>query len=336
MSGTSNFLQFNPTQATQETDAEYLADATRTSGALDGNAWPDVSANKVLYQVTTMTAALGQMLANKGFSVSDSNYAALVSQLANLLTTVDLRFGLQNLSWSSSIALNAQSFTAFAVPLQGSTTLSLTGVVAGQVYVLLYTQDSAGSHAVTFGSGFGSGAAQPDPGANILSVQVFLADAALVLRPAGPLMSRGGINNTSIGAAAPSSGVFTTLSLATGAPLGQVLTGDGSKFVPTILPFRVVAVWNGPSGTLVDSGNGGSAWESGAVSWGTTITGAYTILGTTTGWPSGSYIGDRCGWGVTATPIDGSTFKFAVNGAEISHARGSFLPSVTLVAVQNS
>ena len=231
MSGISNFLQFNPTQANQETDAEYLADATRTSGALDGDAWPDVSANKVLYQVTTMTAALGQMLANKGFSVSDSNYAALVSQLANLLTTVDLRFGLQNLSWSSSIVLNAQSFTAFAVPLQGSTTLSLTGVVAGQVYVLLYTQDSAGSHAVAFGSGFGSGAAQPDPGANILSAQVFVADATLVLRTTGPLMSNGGINNTSIGAAAPSSGVFTTLTLAAGAPVGQVLTGNGTSFV---------------------------------------------------------------------------------------------------------
>ena len=236
MSGTTNFLQFNPTQANQETDAEYSGDATRTSGALDGNAWPAASANKTLYQAATMVSALGQMLANKGYSVSDANYSALVTQLANILTTNDARFGLQNLSWSSNITLNAQTFTAFAVPLQGSTALSLTNVVAGQVYTVLYSQDSAGSHTVTFGAGFGAGATQPDPGANTLSAQLFLADATLTLRPVGPLVSHGGINNTPVGNGAPSTGVFTTLTLAAGAPVGYVLTGDGVSYVPAPAP----------------------------------------------------------------------------------------------------
>ena len=97
---------------------------------------------------------------------------------------------------------------------------------------------------------------------------------------------------------------------------------------------KIVATWSGASGTLIDSGNGGSCYESGATAWGTTIVGSYHILCTTTGWPSGSYAGDRCGWSVTATPIDGTTFSFAVNGAEISHARGSVLPSVTCFAIQ--
>jgi hypothetical protein len=98
--------------------------------------------------------------------------------------------------------------------------------------------------------------------------------------------------------------------------------------------FNVVAMWNGPSGTLVDSGNGGSAWNSGAISWGKTIVGPYQILATTTGWPSGGYVGDVVGWSVVATPIDGSTFSFGVNGAEINHARGHVLPSVTCFAIQ--
>ena len=266
MSGTTNFLQFNPTQANQETDAEYAGDATRTSGALDGNAWPDSSANKTLYQVSTMTAALGQMLANKGFSVSDANYDALVAQLANLLTTIDLRFGLQNLSWSASIVLNAQTFTAFAVPLQGTTALSLTGVVAGQVYAILYSQDTAGAHAVTFGSGFDANATQPDSGPSVLSAQLFLADATLVLRPIGPLISRGGVNGTPIGVGVAAPGRFTTLTLSGGAPAGQVLTGDGTNFVPAAAPGYT----SGSSGT--------GRWEknpSGRITqWGT---------GTTTG-----------------------------------------------------
>jgi hypothetical protein len=96
----------------------------------------------------------------------------------------------------------------------------------------------------------------------------------------------------------------------------------------------VVAVWNGPSGTLVDSDNGGTGYQSGATYWGKTIVGTYYILCTTTGWPSGGYIGDIVGWSVIGTPIDGSNFSFGVNGAEISHARGSYLPSVTCIALE--
>jgi hypothetical protein len=235
MSGTTNFLVFNPTQANQETDADYLADTTRLSGALDGNGWPDSSANKLLYQVSTMTAALAQMLANKGFSVLDANYAALVTQLGNILTTADGRGGLQNLAWASTLVLNAALFEGFAVPLQGTTAIALTGVSAGALYVMLYTQDSVGGHAVTFGSGFGAGAMQPDPMPYVVSAQLFMANAALNLVPIGPLISQGGINGTPIGNSKPSTGVFTTLTLAAGAPAGQVLTGNGASFVAQAL-----------------------------------------------------------------------------------------------------
>lgn len=211
MPGTTNFLQFNPTQANQETDAEYSLDSTRVGGAGVDAIWPSASANKTLYQATTMTAALGQMLANKGFSVSDASYAALVAQLANILTTADSTTGIQTLAWSPSITLNAASFNAFAVPLQGTTTLSLTGVVAGRVYVVFYTQNGVGSWGVTFGSGFSANAAQPDPAANLTSAQIFIADASLTLQPIGPLISSGGVNSTPIGNSKPSTGVFSSL-----------------------------------------------------------------------------------------------------------------------------
>ena len=211
MAGTTNFLQFNPSQANQETDAAYLTDSVRTSGAGVDGIWPSDSANKTLYQASTMVAALAQMLANKGFSVSDANYAALVTQLGNILTTADGRGGLQNLIWSSTISLNAATFQGFAIPLQGSTALSLTGVSAGALYVMLYTQDSAGGHTVTFGTGFGANAVQPDPAPYAVSAQVFMANAALLLVPIGPLMSSGGINGTPIGSSTPSTGVFSSL-----------------------------------------------------------------------------------------------------------------------------
>ena len=230
MAGTTNILQFNPAQANQETDAAYLVDAIRTGGAGVDGIWPSNSANKTLYQISAVVAALAQMMANKGFSISDANYSVLVTQLSNILTTADLQRGIQTLVWSSSITLNAAAFAAFAVPLQGATTLLVTGATAGQVCVVIYTQDSVGGHAVTFGSGFGAGAAQPDHTAGIVSVQVFIALATTQLVPVGPLISAGGVNNTPIGNSSPSTGAFTTL-MASGinsTPIGSSIPSTGA------------------------------------------------------------------------------------------------------------
>ena len=90
MSGSSNFLQFNPTQANQENDAAYLTDATRTGGAGIGSEWPSISANKTLYQTSTAVAALMAMMANKGFTVSDASLPTLTAVLAALLGPVAL------------------------------------------------------------------------------------------------------------------------------------------------------------------------------------------------------------------------------------------------------
>jgi hypothetical protein len=247
VAGTTNILVFNSSQANQETDAAYLADTTRIGGAGVDGIWPSDSANKTLYQLSVIAAGLAQMMANKGFSISDSNYATLVTQLSNILTTADLRSNIQTLAWSPAIALNAAAFQAFSIPLQGATELSLTGVVAGQIYVVLYAQDSAGGHAVAFSPAFGSGAMQPDPTANAASAQMFIANAALNLTSISPLMSASGINNTPVGNSSPSTGKFTTLTLASGAPSGQVLTGNGTSYVPALpaSPFTYGSNANG-------------------------------------------------------------------------------------------
>ena len=82
---TSNFLQFNPTQANQENDAAYTADPTRSGGAGVGAIWPSSSANKTLYQLSTFVTAFAQMMVGKGFSMSDADVNALALELSNIV-----------------------------------------------------------------------------------------------------------------------------------------------------------------------------------------------------------------------------------------------------------
>lgn len=102
MSGTTNFVEHNPTNANQENDATYQADATRSGGIVLNQALPSVWLNKVWTQSSRMATALALMLVNKGyspvdgttpqtnntsFSTATTNLAAV---LANILTFADL------------------------------------------------------------------------------------------------------------------------------------------------------------------------------------------------------------------------------------------------------
>jgi hypothetical protein len=87
-SGSNNFQQWNPNQANQETDGEYLLDTLRVNGAVSG-LFPSITANKLFYQSSTMIAAIGQMMSNKGYVISDAVYADLITALTNILTKAD-------------------------------------------------------------------------------------------------------------------------------------------------------------------------------------------------------------------------------------------------------
>jgi len=233
--GSTNILQFNPTQANQETDSEYLVDSTRTGGAGVDALWPSVSANKTLYQISTLSAAFAQALANKGYTISDANLGTLTAVLANVLTTADVPGQLQSVSYAATLTLNAAAYSGFQVALAGNVTLSISGQTTGQAITLLFVQDASGGHTVVFPAGT-IGAAQPDPTAGAISAQLFKVDAAYTLVAVGPSVSSSGMGGLAIGTANAAPGNFSTLKVAGAAPSGQVLTGNGTSYVPVAAP----------------------------------------------------------------------------------------------------
>lgn len=122
MSATTNFLQFNPGAANQETDSTYLADSTRTGGAGTGSVFASVLANKVFYQWSTFVAAFAQMLVNKGISTSDADFNQLVAALANVVTTADQKPGLIVVPFASTAVFDCSKSNGFEMVLSGNVT----------------------------------------------------------------------------------------------------------------------------------------------------------------------------------------------------------------------
>jgi hypothetical protein len=79
---TNNFKVFNENFSNVQSDAVYLADAQRLGGVVPGVA-PSALHNKMYRQATIMAAALGQVIANRGYNASDADLAALVTALSS-------------------------------------------------------------------------------------------------------------------------------------------------------------------------------------------------------------------------------------------------------------
>ena len=169
---TSNFLQFNPTQANQENDAAYTADPTRSGGAGVGAIWPSDSANKTLYQASTFVAAFGQMLAARGFSNSDASLETLQAVLANIVLTGDILAGIATVAWSLTPNFNCATSNGFSLTLSGNPTLTVSGASPGQLIAFVLIQDATGGRTVTYPSNV-KGGLQPNPAANSTTVQLF-------------------------------------------------------------------------------------------------------------------------------------------------------------------
>lgn len=236
---TTNFLQFNPTGANQDNDAQYLADALRTGGApLDG-VLPSKTFNKVEFQASTFVAAFCQMLAAKGYSTSDADIAALAGILANVVTDADLANGITTVAYATTVAFNANTSNGFQINLTGPVTSStITGISPGQLIAFYLAQDAAGGRTFSWPAGI-VGTLPIDLTPNAVSLMLFRADASGTLRAITPLMSSTGTI------------VVTGLTFAAGAPAGTVLVGDGTKFA-AVAPTFV----NGTSGYYKDPVSG--------------------------------------------------------------------------------
>jgi hypothetical protein len=153
--GTTNFLQWNPNATNQETDAQYSADSSRENGWITNSIVPSPTLNKAMFQVSTMIAALAQMLANKGFSPEDSNLAALVSVLTNIQTTADLKAPLQTVPFSLAMTFDASQANAFEVQVTtgtgiGNYTFSLINTTPGQIITLIFVMTVNSARNLTY------------------------------------------------------------------------------------------------------------------------------------------------------------------------------------------
>ena len=345
MAGTTNTLQWNPTQATQETDTTYLVDSQRAGGATNPSEFDAKLANKLFYQLSTYVTALGQMLANKNFTNSDANLATLTAVMANILTTADLPGGLQTVTWAASIALNTAGYTGFQVTLGGNTTFTAPPTRPGQFVLLVLVQDGVGGRTVTLGSGFDYSTLYPSPTAGSQSTQLFFANAAGTLDAVGPLMTTSGVDGTPIGAAVPSTGTFTTLSASTQLTAPTVASSDNSTKVATTAwskfglsvslganGYVKLPTWLGgwivQWGTVTGVGSGGNNGQA-AVSFPTAFTSTPRVLCTPSTSPTGSDSQD----GMSCYSVGKSTIGFTVTVTAVVTIGGSGASGVNNVQV---
>lgn len=98
--GTNNFLIFDQNKLNIVDDNAYQQSSYRQNGATTGVA-PSTIHNKMYYQSSIMTSAMGQVFANKGYNVSDSDFNNLVSVLSNIVTKGEIAG-----KWKASAAYN--------------------------------------------------------------------------------------------------------------------------------------------------------------------------------------------------------------------------------------
>jgi hypothetical protein len=179
---TTNFLQWNPGSANQEDDAAYLGDSLRAGGAPVGGIFPSATANKVLYQLSTMVTALADFIVARGFSASDASLATLVANLTSALASG----GLYVLTWTATPTFDLSIALIQEITLAGNVTSSaIANVLPGQIFTLIIHQDGTGGR--TFVPP-GSVPLNPiDPGVSATSVQSFIVDAASVIHPYTPM-----------------------------------------------------------------------------------------------------------------------------------------------------
>ncbi len=113
MAGSTNFLQFDTSQTDLMSDANYANNALRSNGVSTGIANSTLH-NKMYYQWSTMSAGIAGAMAAKGYTVSDSNLAALITVLGNIMTGADkgAANGVASLDANNHVVQNPASVAA--------------------------------------------------------------------------------------------------------------------------------------------------------------------------------------------------------------------------------
>jgi hypothetical protein len=151
MAGSSNFLQHNPSAANQDTDAQYSADELRAGGIGFGNIIASKFLNKVLYQASTMVAALGQALANLGYTVNDSSLSSLTANLTTALATAPKVVQVTGGATTTLDCSQAnQLFAYFEVQLTQNTIVTVENVIAGQIICVTWAQGASATYSALF------------------------------------------------------------------------------------------------------------------------------------------------------------------------------------------
>lgn len=258
MAGSSNFQVFNPTQANSESDSTYQADPQRVGGAIDGQPFLAALANKFMYQNSTGIAALMDMMAAKGFNVSDQNRGTLASVLAAIQTSADIRLPLQNVNYSSTVTLDFSKYSGFQITVAGDMTINVTGQSPGQEVWLMLTNDAAGNHVVNMPSA--QGEFWYDNTGNTQSQILLQVVSDNSLRALTPGVSATGINGTPIGQSGSAQpGRFTTL-VAAAASLASLIV-NGNALVNGNFNFSGFAAGAQFLSTLGLSGSNGYAFQ---------------------------------------------------------------------------
>lgn len=185
---TNNFLQWDPALTNAESDAVYLADTTRSGGALTGQLLPSPLGNKAFYQWSTFVAAFSEMMKDKGFDMSDADFATLVAQLTNVLTTADFEDSIEIVPYATSITFNAAAAKAFDLTLTGNvSTTNLANTSPGQILTFIVVQDGTGNRAFPWPPQL-SFVAPICPQANSITIQQFIVRPSGQVLPLGPLL----------------------------------------------------------------------------------------------------------------------------------------------------
>jgi len=278
----TNFQQWNPSSINQESDSQYTSDALRSGGATTDAILPSPTANKAFYQWSTFVAAMATSLSNKGYVVDDTNFATLVSVLANIRTNADIIGGIATVSYATSVVFPAGTAPAFYLDLTGNvSSSSITGSYAGQVLTFVIQQDSTGGRTMTWPvtSPVLNGIGTISPLANSISIQSFIvlpgggiwATGPMVVITAAGLVSVASqlyVNPTAItatgkipagnnwlmekinaGAAAVTRTMFTAVGNANALYTAKKI--DSSNNIVTILPFSGQTIDGQTSGAVI-------------------------------------------------------------------------------------